>query len=74
MPIRPASPRVTETPELEEYIPVTETDRSTSAPSSAMATALTWISALSVLGTIIAVIVLTLTGHSDYLVLQRCLF
>jgi hypothetical protein len=52
---------------LEEYIPVTETDRSTSVPSSAMATALTWISALSVLGTIIAVIVLTLSGNSDYL-------
>jgi hypothetical protein len=29
--------------ELEEYIPVTETDRSTSVPSSAMAKALTWI-------------------------------
>ncbi|WOX16021.1 hypothetical protein [Streptomyces sp. N50] len=46
---------------------MTQTDRSTSEPASAMTTALTWISALSVLGTIIAVIVLTLTGHSNYI-------
>ncbi|MDG9709630.1 hypothetical protein [Streptomyces sp. DH10] len=46
---------------------MTQTDRSPSAPSSTTAKALTWISALSVLGTIIAVIVLTLSGNSDYL-------
>ncbi|WP_128380423.1 hypothetical protein [Streptomyces cavernae] len=46
---------------------MTQTDRSASAPPSTTAKALTWISALSVLGTIIAVIVLTLSGNSDYL-------
>ncbi|MFI6857910.1 hypothetical protein [Streptomyces sp. NPDC050416] len=46
---------------------MTETSRSPSTSSSAMAKALTWISALSVLGTIIAVIVLTLSGDRDYL-------
>ncbi|MFC9685188.1 hypothetical protein [Streptomyces sp. NPDC056948] len=45
---------------------MTETDRSTSVPSSAMAKALTWVSALSVLGSIVAVIVLTVSGNSDY--------
>jgi hypothetical protein len=61
------SPGHRRTPELEEYIPVTQTDRRPLVPSSTMAKALTWISALSVLGTIIAVIVLTLSGNSDYL-------
>lgn len=46
---------------------MTQTDRSPSLPSSTTAKALTWISAVSVLGTIIAIIVLALSGNSDYL-------
>ncbi|MFF7887788.1 hypothetical protein ACH40F_40930 [Streptomyces sp. NPDC020794] len=44
-----------------------QTDRSPSAAPSATTTAIAWISGLTLLATVIAVIVLALTGNSDYL-------
>ncbi|MEU9546286.1 hypothetical protein [Streptomyces mirabilis] len=46
---------------------MTQTERSPSAASSATTTAITWISGLTLLATVIAVIVLALTGNRDYL-------